>query len=135
MTTRTGEPLVYDVLTRLDLAPGRYQLRLAAESTLFGKRGSVYYDVEVPDFSAEPLSMSGLALSLGGGAVTMPAGAFHPLVPFDPTSRRVFRSTDQVRAFVQVYQGGSGRLMPPGRLRRGGPESPGRGSPPKSGRC
>ena len=112
MTTRTGEPLAYDVLTRFDLPPGRYQLRLAAESTLFSKRGSVYYEIDVPDFSSEPLALSGVVLAAVGGAPAMPAGAFHPLVPMDPTSRRRFSPTDQVRAFFQVYQGGSGRLAP-----------------------
>jgi hypothetical protein len=66
----------------------------------------------VPNFAREPLSLSGVVLSATGGAPSMPAGAFHPLVPLDPTSRRSFSAADQVRAFVQVYQGSSGRLQP-----------------------
>jgi VWFA-related protein len=112
LTAQTGEPLTYDVLTRFDLAPGRYQLRLAAESTLFSKSGSVYYEIDVPDFAKEQLSLSGVVLSATGGVPSLPAGAFYPLLPLDPTSRRAFTRTDQVRAFFQVYQGGSGRLQP-----------------------
>jgi len=112
LTARTGEPLAYDVLTRMDLPPGRYQLRLAAESALFSKSGSVYYEVDIPDFSREALSLSGLVLSATGSVPSLPAGAFHPLVPLDPTSQRQFSRADQVRAFFQVYQGGSGRLQP-----------------------
>jgi hypothetical protein len=112
LTARTGEPLAYDVLTRLDLPPGRYQLRVAAESALAGRSGSVYVEAVVPNFAREPLSLSGVVLSATGGAPSMPAGAFHPLVPLDPTSRRSFSAADQVRAFFQVYQGGSGRLQP-----------------------
>ncbi len=112
LTASTGEPLAYDVLTRLDLRPGRYQLRLAAESSLFDKSGSVYYEVDVPDFAKEQLSLSGVVLSATGSVPSLPAGALHPLVPLDPTSQRTFERTDQVRAFFQVYQGGSGRLQP-----------------------
>jgi VWFA-related protein len=112
LTARTGEPLAYDVLARLDLPPGRYQLRVAAESALAGRSGSVYVEAVVPNFAREPLSLSGVVLSATGGAPSMPAGAFHPLVPLDPTSRRSFSAADQVRAFVQVYQGSSGRLQP-----------------------
>lgn len=112
LTARTGEPLAYDVLTRLDLRPGRYQLRLAVQSSLFDKSGSVYYEVDVPDFAKEQLSLSGVVLSAAGGVPSLPAGALHPLVPLDPTSQRTFGRADQVRAFFQVYQGGSGRLQP-----------------------
>jgi len=112
LTARAGEPLSYDVLSRLDLKPGRYQLRLAVESSLFDKSGSVYYEVEVPDFAKEALSLSGVVLSATGSHPSLPAGAFYPLVPLDPTSQRAFERTDQVRAFFQVYQGGSGRLQP-----------------------
>ncbi len=112
LTARTGEPLTYDVLTRFDLPAGRYQIRLAAESSLFSKSGSVYYELEVPDFSKEPLTLSGVVLAARGAAPSLPAGAFYPLVPLDPTSQRTFNRSDQVRAFFQVYQGGSGRLQP-----------------------
>jgi VWFA-related protein len=107
LTARTGEPLAYDVLTRLDLPPGRYQLRIAAESALAGRGGSVYCEVEIPSFAREQLSLSGVVLAAAGGAPSLPAGALQPLVPFDPTSRRSFGAADQVRAFLQVRQGGS----------------------------
>ncbi len=112
LTARAGEELSYDVLTRLDLAPGRYQLRLAAQSDLLDKSGSVYYDLEIPNFTREPVSLSGVLLSELGGPPSFPAGALKALAPFDPTSRRSFERTDLVRAFFQVYQGGTGRLQP-----------------------
>ena len=112
LTARAGEELTYDVLTRLDLPPGRYQLRLAAESEMLGKSGSVYFDLEIPDFAKEPVALSGVLLSESGGPPSFPAGEFKALAPFDPTSRRVFDRTDLVRAFFQVYQGGTGRLQP-----------------------
>ncbi len=48
------------VLTGLELPKGRYQLRVAAGTAM--RAGNVVYDLEVPDFSAEPLTMSGVAL-------------------------------------------------------------------------
>ena len=48
---------------RLDLAPGRYQLRIGAREAGSGSTGSVPIDLEVPDFNAAPLSMSGMVAS------------------------------------------------------------------------
>ena len=48
---------------RLELPPGRYQLRVGARDGGSGATGSVLYDLDVPDFSKEPLSMSGLLLA------------------------------------------------------------------------
>ena len=50
----------------LDLPPGRYQLRVAAREANGGAVGSVFTDLEVPDFSKEPLAMSGILLSSSG---------------------------------------------------------------------
>ena len=49
--------------TRLKVPPGRYQVRFAARETGSGHIGSVTYDMEVPDFAKEPLSMSGVLLA------------------------------------------------------------------------
>jgi VWFA-related protein len=46
------------VVSELALPAGRYQLRVAAGTDIFA--GNVVYDLEVPDFSDGPLSMSGL---------------------------------------------------------------------------
>jgi hypothetical protein len=48
------------VLTSLELPKGRYQLRVAAGTAM--RAGNVVYDLEVPDFSAESLTMSAVAL-------------------------------------------------------------------------
>ena len=43
--------------------PGRYQLRVAAREAEQGRRGSVFYDLQVPDFGAQALAMSGVLLT------------------------------------------------------------------------
>src|SRR5204863_600428 len=48
--------LQYDAVTRLDLRPGAYELRIAGSHRDAARSGSVYTYVEVPDFAKEPLS-------------------------------------------------------------------------------
>ena len=43
------------------LAPGRYQMRIAAGNRE-AKAGSVVYDLDVPDFTKDPLIMSGVSI-------------------------------------------------------------------------
>src|SRR5256885_7238108 len=56
------------MLNRLDLPPGKYQLRVAAHDANGGNVGSVQYDLNVPDFQKAPFSISGLALTSGQGS-------------------------------------------------------------------
>jgi VWFA-related protein len=93
------------VLSQMDLPPGRYQLRVAAGSKE-GKAGAVLYDLEIPDFSREMFTMSGLSLtsSRAGDTMTLmskaplPIGQGRPLV-----TSRVFDNRDTVAVFGEVY--------------------------------
>lgn len=104
--------LRYDVFSRLALAPGRYQLRLNARSAVLDRSGSVYADVEVPDFTRSALTVSGIVIgSLPSPALprTDPLAALLPIVP---TSAREFAPGDAVVAFCRVFQGGSAAVVP-----------------------
>ncbi len=59
----------------VNLPPGTYQLRIGAADTVSQRVGSVHYDLEVPDFSAGPLTMSGVVLSSTLAAQTRTAVA------------------------------------------------------------
>jgi VWFA-related protein len=96
----------YEVLARIDLPPGRYQLRLAAHNTTAGKDGSVFVDVTVPDYSNIPFSASQVVLSASPGRVSAPKDLFSPLLPLVPTAERQFAPTDKVTAFMRLYQNG-----------------------------
>ena len=48
---------------RIALPPGRYQLRVGVRETGAGEMGSVFYDLQVPDYNASGLAMSGLLLT------------------------------------------------------------------------
>ena len=45
---------------RIALPPGRYQLRVGVRESGAGEMGTVFYDLQVPDYSANGLAMSGL---------------------------------------------------------------------------
>jgi VWFA-related protein len=96
----------YEVLSRIDLKPGRYQLRVAAHVGSLATSGSLYYDVDVPNFSGGDLSLSGLVL-VSPGVEVAPRDALKPVLSVVPTARRDFTPTDTVQGFVRVYQGGS----------------------------
>jgi VWFA-related protein len=102
----------YEVVARMDLKPGRYQLRLAAQSAMQGKAGSVFYDIDVPNFSKGGLSMSGLAVSATPGPTSAPKDGLAGLIPIVPTSGRDFATSDRATTFLRVYQGGKDALTP-----------------------
>jgi VWFA-related protein len=99
----------YELLSKLTLKPGRYELRIAVDAS-GNQRGSVYTFVDVPDFSLQPLSLSGIVLGATPGPLSTPKDTFAGLLPIVPTARRAFSSGDRATAFVRVYQSSK---MPP----------------------
>jgi VWFA-related protein len=98
------------VLTKTDLQPGRYQLRIAVGTAQRG--GSVIYDLDVPDFSKKQLAMSGVALRGANDpeGIFLPAGdPLQALAIRAPTTVRLFRDGDRVSVFAEVYDSTGGR--------------------------
>lgn len=102
----------YEVLSRIDLKPGRYNLRIAAHNPAIEKSGSVFFDLDVPDFRKEGLWMSGVALTSRYGLAAAPPGALADLIPVVPTTVREFMADDEIAAFFQVVQGGRRPVTP-----------------------
>src|SRR4029453_11067183 len=91
---------------RLSLPPGRYQLRVGARESGGGLTGTVFYDVEVPDFTKEKFAMSGVVLTAATAQVTPtaePDNVLKPLLPGPPTTRREFYSIDTLALYAEVY--------------------------------
>lgn len=101
----------YEVLSLLKLKPGRYHIRVSATSHAQGKSGSIYYDLEVPDYAKAPLSLSGVLLSATPALVAGPKDVFAPILPVIPTSQREFRG-HRGQAYMRVYQGGKAAMAP-----------------------
>jgi hypothetical protein len=96
----------YRWLARLDdLKPGRYQIRGAAANGPT-KQGSVWYDLEIPDFWKNPLAMSDVMLT---SVVAMyrptqrPDKLLEDALPGPPTTLRQFPEGGSVAVYAEVY--------------------------------
>jgi VWFA-related protein len=98
------------ILTKTDLQPGRYQLRIAIGTAQRG--GSVIYDLEVPDYSRKELTMSGVVLrgpNEPDGMFLPPGDPLQSLSIGAPTTARMFRSDDKVAVFAEIYDNTGGK--------------------------
>jgi len=96
----------FRVLNRMELPPGRYQLRLAARDMTKATIGSVIYDLDVPDFYKDKIAMSGLAITSLGGAAMMtarPDDVMKQVLPAPPVAARAFAQNDELAVFTEVY--------------------------------
>ena len=97
------------IVSRVELAPGRYQLRIAAMDLGRPPAGAVHYDIEVPDYDALPFGMSGLVLtsSLAGTIPTAGSNAVEELrgtLPGPPTLARQFRSGEELALLAEILR-------------------------------
>jgi VWFA-related protein len=111
--TRTGADdrrAITDVPVRLDLQPGRYEIRFAVHSAATGRTGSVYASLTVPDFAKAALALSGVQMVRNDGGSSDPAatGLSVPW-PGGVTTRRSFQQNEAVSAVVRVSQIGAKR--------------------------
>jgi hypothetical protein len=108
LATTSGE-VHYDAVTRLDLPPGRYEIRLSMQGA-DGVAGGVAQFLTVPDFETERLSLSGVVL--GRPAARQGDHVMSGILPFAPTTLRTFAAREAVTTLVRVYQGGRSRPLP-----------------------
>ncbi len=96
----------FRILNQIDLPPGRYQLRVAAREGNTSRAGSVVYDLDVPDFTKDKLSISGLAITSATSGLTPTARPKDPLAKMLPgpmTTYREFVAGDELALFAEVY--------------------------------
>ena len=94
------------VVSQLELPAGRYQLRIAVGED-GGRAGSALYDLEVPDFSKAPLSMSGVALTSVLSSQTptvLPKNPLGTFLPGPPVTVREFSRLDELTLFAEFYE-------------------------------
>ena len=107
--------MTYQIVDTIRLRPGRYQLRVSAMSAKLVTGGSVYLDLDVPDFTEERLTIGGLALGYAAGP-RVPTTTGSPgsprnasravaprsVLPFPPTLDRTFVTSDTLRVYFEV---------------------------------
>ncbi len=98
----TGERR-FDALSRLDLTPGEYEVRVAVSGA--ERTASVFSYLTVPAFDSAPLSLSNIVTGATAGTLTAPKDFLAPLLPIVPTARREFARSDRLVAFFRIYQG------------------------------
>ncbi|HZP48294.1 MAG TPA: VWA domain-containing protein [Vicinamibacterales bacterium] len=94
------------LLNRIEIPPGRYQLRVAAHDSAGGNVGSLQYDLDVPDFAKAPFGMSGVALTSMSSAqlpTAHPDEATRGVLPGPAAAGRSFPQNDEVALFAEVY--------------------------------
>jgi hypothetical protein len=99
-----GGELKYESVATLNLAPGSYEVRVATRHQRADLVGSVHTFVDVPDFSARPLTLSGVVLFDRRAPTATPIEAVGGVLDSSPTTRRDFTRADEVTAFARVYQ-------------------------------
>jgi VWFA-related protein len=88
---------VVDVRTHLELEPGDYELRVALSDAKTGAVGSVFSSLAIPKFTTAKLALSDVVIETGP--------ADQSTGDIAPTTQRTFARGDQVRAFLQIYEG------------------------------
>jgi VWFA-related protein len=96
------------LLRHLSLPPGRYQLRVAAQDSGKVRQGSAHFDLDVPDFTRNPIALSSVALAATAdrSMYSPPKPGFDPfngLLPGPPSALREFPVNSEISAAVEVY--------------------------------
>jgi VWFA-related protein len=100
---------LFRVIRRIQVPPGKYQLRIGARESGGGKVGTVIYDLDAPDFTKGNVSMSGIALASASGSRFPTASPdpsvneFKDVLPAPPSASREFPRNDTLAVFAEVY--------------------------------
>ena len=94
------------MLSRLELPPARYQIRVGVHESNGGTVGTVPIDLEVPDYSKLPLSLSGLVITSSAAprlTTPRPDPLLKDALPLPPVATRVFGKDEVISVFSEIY--------------------------------
>jgi VWFA-related protein len=99
-------PLTFLLDDTIDLPAEPLTLKVGVASRVLGKTGTIQLPIDVPKTSGK-LQLGGivLGLSAAGHEPAMQGGASKTLVPFQPTTTRVFSAGDTLRVFTRAFWG------------------------------
>jgi VWFA-related protein len=99
----------FRVIRRIQVPPGKYQLRIGARESGGGTMGTVIYDLIAPDFTKGNVTMSGIALASASGSRIPTASPdpsvneFKDVLPAPPSASRDFPGQDTLAVFAEIY--------------------------------
>jgi VWFA-related protein len=91
----------------IDLPTQSLTLKIGVASGLLGKTGTIQIPIDVPKTS-DKLQLGGIVIGIVDSTrrdPTMQAGASKTLVPFQPTTTRVFNAGETLRVFARAFWG------------------------------
>lgn len=93
------------LVSAMTLPRGRYQLRVGVGNAGASAAGTVMYDLDIPNYGKNPLSLSGIVLGMADDRTSMVAvGATSPsILPIAPTLAREFDTGTVLSVFVEGY--------------------------------
>lgn len=94
------------MLSRLELPPARYQIRVGVHASNSGAVSTVPVDLEVPDYSKPLLSLSGLAITSSAARMySTPRHdvKFKDVLPLPPIATRYFAKDEVISVFAEIY--------------------------------
>jgi VWFA-related protein len=104
VTPRTDQDgLSYDVLQRLPIQPGHYEVRIGVDNPMRKQTGSVYAYVDVPDYARLAYAMSDVAIFVASARTAM-SESLADILLAPPTGRREFARDEHATAFLRFYQ-------------------------------
>ena len=98
------------LLSRLDLPPSRYQIRVGVHESVGNAVGTLPFDLEVPDYLNTSFSLSGLVLTssaAGAFATTKPDPVLKDVLPAPPVATRVFDPQEAITFLTELYDNSS----------------------------
>lgn len=94
------------MLSRIELPPARYQLRVGAHESNGGAVGTVPVDLEVPDYDKLPFALSGLVLTSSSAprlVTPKPDPVLKNVLPLPPSTARSFAKNETLFLFAEIY--------------------------------
>jgi hypothetical protein len=94
------------MLSRFEVPPARYQLRIGVHESSGAAVGSVPFDLDVPDYSKAALSMSGLVITSTAAprlVTVKPDPVLKDVLPLPPVATRAFAATETLSVFAEIY--------------------------------
>lgn len=97
-------PDLCEITTVVPVSSGRQSVRVSLELPASATAGSLYVDLNVPNFTRDPVSLSGLVLDATPASSRVTDAAVRDLLPVVPTIRRIFSASDVPTLFFRIHQ-------------------------------